>query len=79
MNIQLSTGVLSSVQFREHGVDQLWNNFVDAPAYVFGSRCSVSSEFVHLNSLVVCVGFSVTLPNIVLGTQSVKLLLLDYS
>lgn len=69
MNIQLSSRGLPSVQFREPGVDELWNNFVDAPACVFGSRCSVSSEFVHLNSLVVCVGFSVTLPNIGLGTQ----------
>lgn len=79
MNIQLSSRVLPSVKLRERGVDELWNDFVDAPACIFGSHWSVSSEFVHLNSFAVCVGFSVTLPHIVLGTQQVKLLLLDYS
>lgn len=53
----------------EHGIDKLWNNFLDSPTYIFGSSWNVSSKFIHLYSFVVYVGFSMTSPNIVLETQ----------
>lgn len=46
MDIQLSRRTLPSVELREHGIDELRNNFPDSHAYVFGSIWNVSSEFV---------------------------------
>lgn len=37
MNIQLSDRMLSSVESREQGIDELWNHFLDSPDHICGS------------------------------------------
>ena len=69
MNIQFSSSLFSSLVLCEHGIDELWKNFLDSPTYIFGSTYNFSSKLVYLYFfVVVCIGSSVTSPNIALGT-----------
>lgn len=67
MNIQLSSGTLSSMELRERGIDESCSHFlISLPVSFVLLGMSPPSLFTPI-FFFVCIGFSVTLPNMALG------------